>query len=183
MLSVLLGVLGGFQSSEFAMGKTLSLTEVQRTQIVTLRGEDYTEMDTAPWLRCTMLLSKSMVVHGRLYTGNTAQWADGNVFIKKLLQENLCYFTLKRYSNKFQHCFETSQQRILTEVLQSGMKATPDTSDEEKETGLCQTSSPLDSRWVGRKCCFLMNAPYSSLYLTTCTLSDHSVRVLTRNRL
>ena len=85
MLSVLLGVLGGFQSSEFAMGKTLSLTEVQRTQIVTLHGEDYTEMDTAPWQRCTMLLSKSMVVHGRLYT---AQWADGNVFIKDLLQEN-----------------------------------------------------------------------------------------------
>ena len=41
-----------------------------------------------------------------------------------------------------------SQQRIWTEVPQADTKATPDSSDEEKENGLCQTSSPLDSRWV-----------------------------------
>ena len=34
--------------------------------------------------------------------------------LKELLQDNPCYFTLKRYSNMFQHCFETSQQRIWT---------------------------------------------------------------------
>ena len=70
---------------------------------------------------------------------------DSNVLIKELLQENLFYFTLKRYHNKFQCCFETYQKRIWTEVLYAGMKATPDTSDEENETGLCQMSSPLDS--------------------------------------
>ena len=35
----------------------------------------------------------------------------------------------------------------------------------------------------GRKCCFLMNAPCSSLYLTTCTLGGHQVSILTRNML
>ena len=39
-----------------------------------------------------------------------------------------------------------TQQRIWTEVPQAGTKATPDTTDEEKETGLLQTSSPLEFR-------------------------------------
>ena len=46
----------------------------------------------------------------------------------------------------FEHCFEMSQQRIWTEVPQAVTNVTPDTSEEENETGLCQTSSPLDSR-------------------------------------
>ena len=44
-----------------------------------------------------------------------------------------CYVTLKRYSNKFQHCFVTSQQRIWTELPQVGTKATPDTREGRKE--------------------------------------------------
>ena len=52
------------------------------------------------------------------------------------------------YFYKLQHCFETSQQRIWTEVLQKSTKAAPDTSDKANETVLCQMSSPLDSRWV-----------------------------------
>ena len=58
------------------------------------------------------------------------------------------YFTLKMYINTFQHCFGTSQQRSWTVVPQAGSKTTPDASGEEKETGLCQTSSQLDSRCV-----------------------------------
>ena len=51
----------------------------------------------------------------------------------------------KRYNDKFQHCFDTCQQRIWTEVPQAGTKSTPDISDEEQETRLCQSSSLLDS--------------------------------------
>ena len=47
---------------------------------------------------------------------------DSNAFDKEFLQENPCYFTLKKYSNNFQHCFAASQQRIETEVPQIGTK-------------------------------------------------------------
>ena len=60
--------------------------------------------------------------------------------IQRTPAKKSCYLPLKRYSNRFQHCFETSQQRIWSEVRQAGTKATPDT-----RYGLCRTSSPSDS--------------------------------------
>ena len=54
---------------------------------------------------------------------------------------------LKKHSNKFQHYFEMSWQ-IWTEVPQANTKATPVTSDDEKEIWLCQMTSLLDSHWV-----------------------------------
>ena len=57
---------------------------------------------------------------------------DSNALATYLLQENPCYVMFKVYINKFQYCFETSQQRIWTEVPQPDTKATPDNSDEKK---------------------------------------------------
>ena len=79
-----------------------------------------------------MLMARFITGKGMVVTEDHAQG-------KQLLQENPCYFTFKRYSNKFQHCFEMSQQRIFIDVPQDGSKATPDNSDEKKETGLCET--------------------------------------------
>ena len=58
---------------------------------------------------------------------------NSNALAKKLLQENMCFFTLERHSNKLQHCFEMPQQRIWTEVPQAGTEAPLDASDEEKD--------------------------------------------------
>ena len=96
-------------------------------------------------LLAPVMTEHAVVVHGRLRPGKTAQ-TDSNALAKEILQNNPCYFTSKRYRKVSQHCLEMSQQRICTEVPQAGTKATPGTSDEEKETGLCQMSSPLDSR-------------------------------------
>ena len=52
-----------------------------------------------------------------------------------------CYVTLKRYSNKFQHCFVTSQQSLWTELPQAGTKATPDTRVGRKEMFYLTTHS------------------------------------------
>ena len=110
-------------------------------------GERYTERDISAKLCCSKTAVHNAVVkfsadgtfrnRKRLDTEDYAQGrllneTDSNALASQLLQEKLCYFTLKWYSNKFQHCFETSQQRIWTEIPQAGMRATPDTSDEEK---------------------------------------------------
>ena len=60
------------------------------------------------------------------------------------------------------------------------MKARPDTSDEEKETGCLPDVIAIGLSLSGRKCCFQTNAPCSNLYLATCTLSGHWVSVLTK---
>ena len=108
------------------MGKKSTLLEIQRAQIVTLRGEGYTERDTAAKLR-----SSKTAVHNAIVkfnadgtfqdrTMSTNDYAEGrplsetdsNTLNKELLNENPYYFTLKGYSNTFQHWFETIYQRI-----------------------------------------------------------------------
>ena len=56
------------------MGKTSSLIEVQRAQIVTLHGEGYTERDTAAKLCCS-----KTVVHNAIIKFN----ADGTFHDRK----------------------------------------------------------------------------------------------------
>ena len=70
-------------------------------------------------LMTLLMTGKSLVIHRRLYPET-----DSNVLTKELLQENLCYFTLKRHNNKFQHSFATSQKKIWTDVPQVSKKAT-----------------------------------------------------------
>ena len=55
---------------------------------------------------------------------------------KELRHEYPCYFTLKRYINTFQLCFETTRLIIATEVPRADTKATPYSTDVEnsKET-------------------------------------------------
>ena len=82
---------------------------------------------------------RGVVVHGRRRPRKTTPREDRSMRqMVMLLQDIPCHFTLKRCSNTFQHCFETSQQRIWTEVPHAGTKATPGTSDEGKYTGLCR---------------------------------------------
>ena len=92
---------------------------------------------------------------------------------KELLQENLCYFIFKRYSNKLLHCSETSQQSIWSEVPQASTKGTPDTSDGKKDWAVSDVIT-IELLLNGRKCC---------LYLATCILGSHWVSILTRNML
>ena len=73
---------------------------------------------------------------------------DSNALTTELLQENQCYFVFKRYSNKFQHSLEMSQQIIWTDILQAGTKATPDNSDEEQETELWWKSPMVEESVV-----------------------------------
>ena len=103
----------------------------------------------APRQRCT-ILSSNLILMAHFRTGKDLdvqgmRERQSNELTKELLQENMCHYILKRYTIMFEHCFEMSQQRIWTEVPQAGTNVTPDTSEEENETGLCQTSSPLDS--------------------------------------
>ena len=92
---------------------------------------------------CTTLSSNSMHILWQekvmsstedYYQGRPLNETDNNELLdKELQQENRCYCVLKRYMNKFHHCFKTSQPKNWTEVPQAGTKATPDTSDEEKK--------------------------------------------------
>ena len=50
--------------------------------------------------------------------------------------------------SKFQHCFETSQQRIWTKSHRPAPNKHLTPVKKRKRTGLCQTSSPIDSRRV-----------------------------------
>ena len=81
-------------------------------------------------------------------------------------------FMLKRYSEKFQHCFETSRQRISTEIPQTNTK-------KRRLPDVIAVGLSLS----GRKCYFLTNASCSNLHLATCRLGGHWVSVLTRNML
>ena len=121
----------------------------------------------APRQRCTML-SPNAILMTRFMTG---KGLDANESLRPGMRQTVTHSPKSSCKNIR---FETSVQRIWTEVPQAGTKATSD-SYKEKETGPCQTSSTLDSL-SGRKYCFLTNAPCSSLYLATCTLG-----VLTRN--
>ena len=168
----------------------LSLHPCNGQKIVTLRGEGYTERDVAAKFRCSKTVVHNAIVkfsaygtfHDRKRPGHprkTTPSEDSSVrqivmrSTKSSCKTILAILCLKgTASNKCQQCFETSQQRIWTEVPQVGTKGTPDTTDEEKETGLCR-----------RKCCFMTNVPCSSLYLVKCALGGHWVNVLTRNML
>ena len=120
-------------------------------QLVTLHGKGYTERGIAGKFRYSKTAAHNAVVkfsaHDRKRSGcprtTTFNETRSNPLVKELLQENPWQFMRKRHINTFQHLLE----RIWTGVPQADTKATPDPSDEEKETGLCQTSSPLDSRW------------------------------------
>ena len=110
------------------MGTKSSLTEVRWAQIVTLLGYVYTGRDIAAKLLCSKTAVHNAIVKsnaddtlhdGQKVWSSTADYTPGrplseansNALAKELLQENLCYFTLKRYSNKFQHCLKTSQMK------------------------------------------------------------------------
>ena len=99
---------------------------------------------------CTMLSSNPILMAhfrtGKLLVVQGMTERQSNVLTKELLQETTCHYILKRYTIMFEHCSEMSQQRIWTEFPQTVTKVTPDTSKEKNETGLCQTSSPLDFR-------------------------------------
>ena len=60
-----------------------------------------------------------------------------------------------------------------------------DTSDEEKEFVFGEDWTlpeviAISLSPSGRKCCFLINAPCSSLYLATCSLDSHWLSVSTK---
>ena len=84
-------------------------------------------------LMARFMTGKGLVVHIKGNAqGRPLSETDSNALAKEFLQENACYLTLKRYSNKFQYRFEMSQQIIWTEVLKASSKTTSDTSLEEK---------------------------------------------------
>ena len=72
------------------------------------------------------------------------QWLEREIVYESTMRywfSPPCYVTLKRYSNKFQHCFVTSQQSIWTELPQAGTKATPGTREGRKEMFYLTTHS------------------------------------------
>ena len=57
--------------------------------------------------------------------------------------------TARVFDSKFQYCFDTSQQRIWTKSHRPAPnKHLTPVKKRKRRTGLCQTSSPLDSRRV-----------------------------------
>ena len=73
---------------------------------------------------------------GRPRSGKTTQGRplnekESNALAKVLVPENPCYCTFKIHSDEFQHCCETSRQRICTEVPHVDTKATLDTNVDE----------------------------------------------------
>ena len=174
------------------MGTKSSLTEVRWAQIVTLHGYVYTGRDIAAKLRCSKTAVHNAIVKsnagGTLHDGekvwsSTENYAQGrplseansNALAMELLQENLCYFTqyvpvlFEDVSDKT--CGLNSQRPALK------LRLTP-----VKRYLTLPDVIAIGLSLSGRKCCFL-NAPCSSLYLTTCTLGDYWVSVLTRHML
>ena len=80
---------------------------------------------------------------------------------------------IKMYSNKFQHCFETSHQRIWTEVPQAGTKQTPDTSDEEREK---------KSLYVSRRHCHWTLRRVEKVVFDECTMQQFVSRHMSIRR-
>ncbi|KAK2189162.1 hypothetical protein NP493_114g04002 [Ridgeia piscesae] len=72
--------------------------------------------------------------------------------INELRQENVGCFTRKRYENMSQYLCEMLGHGIWG--LKSSVEATPDTWDGKKQSGLCQTTSPLDSLAQWKKVSF-----------------------------
>ena len=140
--------------------------------------------------RCTMLSSDSMLMARCMVWSPTEDYVQGrplsetenNAVVEELMQEHSGYFMLKRYRNKFQHSFETSQQRSWTEIPQAGTIKPHLTPGMEKKI---LDFARHHHYWifVEYKCCLETNAPCSSLYLATCTLGCHWESVLTRNML
>ena len=112
--------------------KKLSLTVSKDTELLYMEKDiqDMLLNYVAPRQWCIMLLSTSMLMaHSK--TTPREDRSIGQIVMHSPYSscKNLFIFTRKRYSNKFQHCFEISQERIWTKVP----TATPDTRYEEKD--------------------------------------------------
>ena len=173
-------------STSMQCGKTSSLTEVRRVQIFTWHGEGCRERDIAAKLRCSMTAVRNAIVKCN---------ADGT-----LPQRN----TTPREDHSMRQIVMRSPKsscKKIHPVLRTPISSSTVSRRLSKESGL-KSHRPawnpyltpvvkkkrLDfvrrhRHWTLAECCFLTNAPYSSLYLATCTLGGHWVRVPTRNML
>jgi len=135
------------------MGKQSSLIEALSAQKPTLHGEGYTTRDVYAKLR----YSKT-AVHNAI----ARLWSPGDVLACGLEQEHSGCFRLKTYGNKFQYCYEMSQQGICTQVPQASSEATPDTCDEKRDWSLHVDIAIAQWKLSGKS---QMNRSCNSVYL------------------